>query len=78
MQTKLIQWNFNLDLYGKDFNLERLAIQLSILHCNLPFEIHRQTGGMKLKCINSISRNNSIQLNVSYSKKYWSLQNLFS
>ena len=36
-----------IDLYGKDFDIERLAIQLSVLHCNLPFEVHSQTGGMK-------------------------------
>ena len=50
-KCKLNECNEILDLYGQDFDLERLAIQLSVLHCNLPFEVHSQTGGMKLKSI---------------------------
>ena len=49
-KCRLNECNEILDQYGKDFDLDRLAIQLSVLHCN-PFEVHSQTGGMKLNSI---------------------------
>ena len=50
-KCKLNECNEIIDLYGKDFDYERLAIQLSVLQCNLPFEVLSQTGGMELKSI---------------------------
>ena len=38
-------------LYGNDFNQDRLATQLRLLHTNLPSEIQNEKGGAKLKSI---------------------------
>ena len=40
-----------MQLYGDDFNQQRMASQLLILHANLPHEIKSLVGGMKLKGI---------------------------
>ena len=53
-----------LDLYQKDFDLECLTIQLSVLHFNFPIEFHSQTGGMNLKSIIQFLQ----QLNLSFTQ----------
>ena len=40
-----------IQLYGDDFNQQRMASQLLILHANLPHEIKSLVGGMILKGI---------------------------
>ena len=40
-----------LRLYDSDFNKDRLATQLCVLHSNIPKDIKNEKGGMKLKSI---------------------------
>ena len=50
-ECKLEDYSDVMQLYGDDFNQQRMASQLLILHANLPHEIKSLVGGMKLKGI---------------------------
>jgi hypothetical protein len=50
-EVNLSEFDDVLRLYGNDFNQERLATQLRVLHTNLPSEIENEKGGVKLKSI---------------------------
>ena len=46
-ECKLEDYSDVMQLYGEDFNQQRMASQLHILHANLPHEIKSLVGGMK-------------------------------
>ena len=57
---KLEDYSDVMQLYGDDFNQQRMANQLLILHANLPHEIKSHVGGMKLKGITAFLQNLSL------------------
>ena len=72
-ECKLEDYSDVMQLYGDDFNQQRMASQLLILHANLPHEIKSLVGGMKLT-LPFFSP--SVLSRVSYTLKLLSLPNL--
>ena len=67
-ECKLEDYSDVMQLYGDDFNQQRMASQLLILHANLSHEIKSLVGGMKLKGIIAFLQSLSLIESELYTK----------